>query len=77
MMHQGPRPTFEDLGPSIEIHLFDTNQDLYGQVVKFAWVERLRDIRAFPNVDALKVQLDEDFQSATNALTGRWRGASH
>ncbi len=77
MMHQGPRPTFKDLGASIEVHLLDVNEDLYGKIVKLAWVERLRDVRAFPSVEALKAQLDADFQSAKSALTGSGRGTSH
>src|SRR5438552_3924650 len=70
MMHQGPRPTFGEPEPSLEIHLLDAQADLYGRWVKVAWVTRLRDIIRFPSAEALKAQLDRDFKAARAALTG-------
>lgn len=69
MMHQGPRPTFGETARSLEAHLFDTDQDLYGQEVKLSWVRRLRDVVSFDSPDALKAQLDKDFAAAQAALT--------
>jgi riboflavin kinase/FMN adenylyltransferase len=69
MMHQGPRPTFDEAARSVEAHLFDTDQDLYGQEVKLSWVQRLRNIVSFPSAEALKAQLDKDFAAARAALT--------
>ncbi|HLB37210.1 MAG TPA: riboflavin biosynthesis protein RibF [Gemmatimonadales bacterium] len=77
MMHQGPRPTFGDARRSLEVHLFDHEPDLYGQLVKLCWVARLRDVRAFPTPDALKRQLDHDFAAARAALTGSAGPTSH
>jgi riboflavin kinase/FMN adenylyltransferase len=76
VMHQGPRPTFEDLGPSVEVHLFGVDEDLYGQMVKVAWVVKLRDIRAYPDVSALKAQIEKDARAARDALTRGWWRAS-
>ncbi|HEY2824908.1 MAG TPA: riboflavin biosynthesis protein RibF [Gemmatimonadales bacterium] len=69
MMHQGPRPTFNEAERTLEIHLFDTDLDLYGQSVKVMWVTRLRDVLSFPTPDALRAQLDKDFTAAHAALT--------
>lgn len=69
MMHQGPRPTFGDTQRSLEIHLLDTEVDLYGAQVKVSWVSRLRDVRRFDSAEALKAQLDKDFRAARAALT--------
>ncbi len=72
MMHQGPRPTFDDPERSIEVHVFDLDGELYGQLVKLSWVSRLRDVMEFPSGAALKRQLDKDFANARSALT-QWR----
>ena len=77
MMHQGPRPTFREEARSLEVHLFDTNEDLYGASLKLEWIGRLRDITAFPTPKALKDQLDRDARSARNALTQYDFRASH
>jgi riboflavin kinase/FMN adenylyltransferase len=68
MMNQGPRPTFGDATRTLEVHLFDFAGDLYGEAVTVAWVERLRDVRAFPSRDALVVQLERDRTAARASL---------
>jgi riboflavin kinase/FMN adenylyltransferase len=77
MMHQGPRPTFGDGQRSIEAHLFEGSDELYGQDVKLSWVARLRDVRAFSTPAALKLQLDRDFAAARAALTVPSMPTSH
>jgi riboflavin kinase / FMN adenylyltransferase len=67
----GMRPTFGDVDRlTIETHIFDVDRDLYGQVLRLSFVQRLRDERAFPDVDALKAQIDADCRSARR-LFGR------
>jgi riboflavin kinase/FMN adenylyltransferase len=70
MMHQGPRPTFDDTARSLEVHVLDGAATGYGAQVKVSWISRLRDVRRFPSADALKRQLDKDFAAARAALTG-------
>ncbi|HXV85446.1 MAG TPA: bifunctional riboflavin kinase/FAD synthetase [Gemmatimonadales bacterium] len=77
MMHIGPRPTFADHQRSLEVHLLDADADLYGAHVKVSWVARLRDVMHFPSADALKRQLDRDFQAARSALTASGAPTSH
>jgi riboflavin kinase/FMN adenylyltransferase len=61
----GMRPTFGDVeAPVVEIHIFDYERDLYDREVRLAFVQRLRDERAFPDVDALRAQIDADCRSA-------------
>jgi riboflavin kinase / FMN adenylyltransferase len=61
----GMRPTFADVDkPVIETHLLDVDRDLYGSTVRLSFVQRLRDERAFPDVDALKAQIEADCRSA-------------
>ena len=67
----GMRPTFADVGqPVVETHIFDMDQDLYDMGVRLSFVQRLRDERAFPDVDALRAQIDADCRSARR-LFGR------
>ncbi len=57
----GTRPTFGDVTRTVvETHLLDTTQELYGRTVRLAFVLRLRDERRFPDVDALRVQIQAD-----------------
>lgn len=77
MMHQGPRPTFGQPERSLEVHLFDTDADLYGAEVKLWWVARLREVMTFASPEALKLQLDRDFAAARAALTASGAAASH
>src|SRR6187551_3840682 len=67
----GMRPTFGDVdAPVVETHVLDTDRDLYDRNVRLLFVQRLRDERQFPDVDALRVQIDADIRSARR-LFGR------
>ena len=67
----GFRPTFRDVDRvTIETHVFDFGRDLYGQRARVSFVQRLRDERAFPDVDALRAQIDADCRAARR-LFGR------
>jgi riboflavin kinase/FMN adenylyltransferase len=61
----GVRPTFD--GPpsvSIETHVLGFSGDVYGQPQQLAFVQRLRDERRFPDVDALREQVAADVRRA-------------
>jgi riboflavin kinase/FMN adenylyltransferase len=67
----GMRPTFGDVDrTTIETHVFDLDRELYGGRVRVSFVQRLRDERAFPDVDALRAQIDADCRAARR-LFGR------
>jgi riboflavin kinase/FMN adenylyltransferase len=67
----GVRPTFgEDDRLTVEAHVFDLDRDLYGMRLRLSFVQRLRDERAFPDVDALRAQIEADCRSAQR-LFGR------
>ena len=70
MMNVGHRPTFETDGAmTVEVHLFDFDQDLYGRPLRVYVLDRLRDEQAFTGVDALVDQLHEDRRQAKAALS--------
>ncbi|HEX6975313.1 MAG TPA: bifunctional riboflavin kinase/FAD synthetase [Vicinamibacterales bacterium] len=61
----GTRPTFGDVDRTmIETHIFDLDRDLYGTALRLSFVQRLRDERPFPDVDALRAQIEADCRSA-------------
>jgi len=67
----GTRPTFDHgKGVHVEAHLLDGSRDLYGARMRLSFVQRLRDERAFPDVDALRAQIDADCRAARR-LFGR------
>lgn len=70
MMNLGPRPTFGDARTSVEVHLFDSDAELYGSWVKAEFVARLRDTVRFESAEALVAQLHRDADAARAALTG-------
>jgi riboflavin kinase/FMN adenylyltransferase len=61
----GLRPTFgEHLRPTVETHVFGVEGDLYGRRLQLAFALRLRDERAFPDVEALRAQIEHDCRRA-------------
>jgi riboflavin kinase/FMN adenylyltransferase len=61
----GVRPTFETgRGVLVEAHLIDFEADLYGQVLRIAFIARLRGERRFPSVEDLVAQMHRDVEEA-------------
>ncbi|MGB3614103.1 MAG: bifunctional riboflavin kinase/FAD synthetase [Elainellaceae cyanobacterium] len=60
----GYRPTVQGTHRTIEVHLLDWSQDLYGQVLKVDLRHFLRAEQAFDSLDALKAQIERDCQLA-------------
>jgi riboflavin kinase / FMN adenylyltransferase len=60
----GVRPTFQtgptELPALVECHLLDTTIDLYGHTLEVGFVQRLREEKKFPGIDALKNQIALD-----------------
>ncbi len=60
----GVRPTVGGKGVLLEVHLFDMDEDLYGQHLRVALADYLRPEWKFDDVDAMKVQMVEDARRA-------------
>lgn len=62
----GVKPTFnqESQTISIEVHLFDFNQDIYGKEVVVEWHQYLRKEQRFSGIDELVAQIERDKQNA-------------
>lgn len=53
---------------SLEVHLLDFAQDLYGRRLRVEFVHRLREERRFPGVEALKAQIGKDVAEVRRLL---------
>ena len=60
----GLRPTFGDIkAPLLEVHILDFSADIYGRVLEFEFMRKIRDEIKFTNVDKLKEQILRDISS--------------
>jgi len=66
--HLGPRPTFGDASPSVEIHLLNFTGDLYGQELAVDFVAKVREPRAFASVQELTAQIRMDIAAIEAVL---------
>ena len=60
MMSIGIRPTIGDDKIMIEVNIFDFDRDIYGETLRVHTKEYLRPEIKFENLDALKLQIDND-----------------
>ena len=61
MLNIGTRPTFYENGErSIEVNLFDVEQDFYGQEMTIQFLKSLRDDKKFSSVEELVEQIHDD-----------------
>ncbi|OFY47734.1 MAG: riboflavin biosynthesis protein RibF [Bacteroidetes bacterium GWF2_41_31] len=68
MSNIGFRPTVDHGELTIEVNIFDFDQDLYGQEITISFVDRMRDEKKFESLDALKIQLAKDKIKAMTLL---------
>lgn len=61
----GNNPTFNDSGFSIETHIIDFNEDIYGKKIEVQLINFIRKEEKFSNKDELKVQVMKDIQKIT------------
>jgi len=60
MCNIGIRPTVGGAARTIETHILDFDEDIYGLPLRLRFVRRLRDERKFPSLEALQTQLAQD-----------------
>ena len=68
MMNIGTRPTFDGHMQTLEVHIFNFHEDLYGQPLSVEFVDKLREERRFDSMEALKEQLKQDAIQAEQML---------
>jgi riboflavin kinase/FMN adenylyltransferase len=69
MLNIGINPTVSTtLQLKMEVHLFDFNQQVYGEEIKVSFIYRVRDEQKFSDIEALKNQLELDKQHIMSLL---------
>jgi riboflavin kinase/FMN adenylyltransferase len=68
----GRRPTlYETTRATIETFVFDFSANVYGEKVRLFFLERLREERKFPSVEALSEQIGRDIEAARAYFAGK------
>lgn len=64
----GYSPTFDDHIFTIEVHLMDFSQNIYGKTIRVNFIQRLRDEIKFDGIQALADQIRQDIAQARQIL---------
>ena len=68
MMNIGTRPTFDGQSTTLEVHILNHHENLYGQPISVTFVSRLREERRFDSAEALIQQLQQDAIKAESMI---------
>ena len=68
MSNIGYRPTIDHGELTIEVNIFDFDQQLYGEEIIIYFVDRMRDEKKFDSLEDLKAQLIKDKEHAQKIL---------
>ena len=62
MLNIGTRPTINNNADkrSIEVNIFDFNQDIYKKQIEVKFIKKVRDEQKFGSIDSLRAQLEQD-----------------
>ncbi len=64
----GYNPTFGDTALSLEVHIFDFNENIYGKSITVRFIDRLRDEQKFSGPEELAKQICRDVERAREVL---------
>jgi len=67
----GYNPTFGKNPLSVEVHILDFTQDIYGEEIQLVFFERIRDEEVFEEPDSLARQMKKDVDVARKILRRR------
>ena len=71
MMNVGIRPTVNGKHETLEVHLFDCEENLYDLNLKIEFIEKIRDEVKFQSFDHLKIQLEKDKEVCKRTLISK------
>lgn len=69
MMNIGIRPTFDGVSKSLEVNIFEFDQQIYGKTIQVRFIDRIRDEKKFDGAEGLKKQLESDRKAALISLS--------
>lgn len=64
----GTRPTFAGTKPLLEVHIFDLDEDIYGEYIHVDFIARLRSEIKYDEVEELVAQMHRDADNARSIL---------
>jgi riboflavin kinase/FMN adenylyltransferase len=64
----GYSPTFDDRQFTVEVHILDFNEAIYGERIRINFVKRLRGEVKFASIDDLRHQIEKDIETARQIL---------
>ncbi len=67
----GYSPTFNDRIFTVEVHILDFNQDIYGDKIRVNFIKRIRNEKKFSNIEQLSRQIKKDISKAREILVGQ------
>ncbi|MFO7559362.1 MAG: bifunctional riboflavin kinase/FAD synthetase [Desulfobacterales bacterium] len=65
----GYSPTFDDHVFTVEVHILDFNENIYGQRIRVNFVSRLRDEKKFSGISELSKQILKDIEKARDIMS--------
>lgn len=68
VLNIGSNPTFPGKGFSIEVHILDFAQDLYGSQIELIFIQKLRDEKKFESPEDLVERIRKDIEQARIVL---------
>lgn len=69
VLNIGSNPTFPEKDFSLEVHILDFDQDIYGAEIELIFVAKLRDEQQFATPELLVQQIQKDIERARTILT--------
>ena len=65
----GYSPTFDDFEFTVEVHILDFDNDIYGEYIRVNFIQRIRAEIKFSNISELSEQIEKDIHEARKLLT--------
>jgi len=65
----GYSPTFDDHVFTVEVHILNFDENIYGQKIRVDFISRIRDEKKFENINALSEQIRRDIEKAQKILS--------
>ena len=71
MANIGIRPTLDQHDLTVEAHLFDFSDEIYGETITICFYDFIREERKFSGMEELKFQLEKDKRTISKILSDR------